>query len=397
VQLELELAICFLRRRSGVLLRGTSLAALAGVAIATAALVITLALMDGYQQAIATALQRGSAQMVAFSPRPLAPARADRLAAGVAATPGVRSANTVTYLAGLLQDPRQPAAPLSVVVKAADRPPGFVGLTAWPPASKAIPAVLGYRLAEKIGARVGDTVQVLLPPRQGSWLLPVLSLQVVGTFHVAFAEFDEQWIVAPLAPVLVALPGLGVAAIELEVADPMHVARLHHAVEAALPGFMVTDWFEMNPALFAALRWQTLSLFVVLSLVAAVASFQVSSALVVVSVEKRRTSGMLQALGATPQRIRRLLIEVGCLLGLAGVGAGIGLGWLVSIVMTHYRVIRFPPGLARVYLVESIPLSVTLPHLGAVAAVCTGVVVLASLWPARRAARLDPVKALRSV
>lgn len=397
MQLELELAFRFLRRRSGVLLRGTSLAALAGVAIATAALVITLALMDGYQQAIATGLQRGSAQMVAFSPRPLAPSKAEHLAADVARTPGVRSAMTVTYLAGLLQDPKHPASPLSVVVKAAARPPSFVNLAHWPPAPKAIPAVLGYRLAEKIGAHEGDTIEVLLPPRQGSWLLPSLSLHVVGTFHVAFAEFDEQWIVAPLVPVLASQRGLGVSAIELEVVDPMHVAGLHHAVEAALPGFMVTDWLEMNPALFAALRWQTLSLFVVLSLVAAVASFQVSSALVVVSVEKRRTSGMLQALGATPARIRRLLTEVGCLLGLAGVGAGIAIGWLVSVVMTHYRVIRFPAGLARVYLVEFIPLRVTPTHLAAVAAVCTVVVVLASLWPARRAARLDPVAALRSV
>ena len=78
--LEFDLAIRFLRRRKGALLRGTALAAFAGVALATAALVITLALMNGYSISISTALQNGNAHMVGFSPRPLGTEQADELA-----------------------------------------------------------------------------------------------------------------------------------------------------------------------------------------------------------------------------------------------------------------------------------------------------------------------------
>jgi lipoprotein-releasing system permease protein len=201
----------------------------------------------------------------------------------------------------------------------------------------------------------------------------------------------------PLGRLLHVLPGAGATGLEIALDDPMDAQKLRPAVERALPGLIVTDWFDMNPALFAALKWQTLSLFIVLSLVAAVASFQVSSALVIVSVEKRKTSGALQAMGAPPRLVQRVLMLVGCMLGAAGALAGIGFGWIVSLVMTHFRLLSFPPGLAKVYMVEFIPLRVTPLHLAAVVAVSTVIIAFASWWPARQAARMDPVTALRSV
>ncbi|MDX2437393.1 MAG: FtsX-like permease family protein, partial [Acidobacteriota bacterium] len=157
-----------------------------------------------------------------------------------------------------------------------------------------------------------------------------------------------------------------------------------------------TDWREMNRSLFAALRWQTLSLFVVLSLVVAVASFQVSSALVVLAIDKQRSTGMLQALGATPSSIRRILVMAGALLGGSGVAAGIILGCAASWIMTATRAIRFPPGLARVYMVDSIPLIPTPLLVAAIAGVCMVLVILASIWPAWKTSQQDPVVALRA-
>ena len=397
MSLELELALRLLTRRKGLLLRGTSLAALAGVALATAALVITLALMTGYRESIATALQRGNAHMVGFALAPMGMDRARELAAAARELPGVRRAMPVTYVTGLAEDPASPGSPLPVVIKATTGPPAFVGFTAWPGTDGAIPVVLGYRLAEKLGVKPGDTVRVLLPPKEGSWLLPGLPLRVVGTFHLAFASFDERWMVAPLDRLMAAIPGLGAAGVEVGLDDPMAVEAVRPALEAAWPGMIVNDWLQMNPALFTALRWQTLSLFVVLSLVAAVASFQVSSALVVVAAQQRRTTGMLQALGMGSRSVRRILVWVGVLLGGAGVLAGLAVGIAANLVMTWLKVIRFPPGMARIYMVEFIPLTTDPVHVAAVLAVCATVVLAASVWPARRAAGLDPVAALRAV
>ncbi len=395
MNLEFELALRFLRRRTGVLLRGTALAAFAGVALAVAALVITLALMNGYSSAIATALQRGNAHMVGFALGSLQPGEADKLAGQIAAVDGVLRATPVTYLTGLLDDPAEPTNPVPITLKAVAEPPSYTGIDEWP-AGDGLVAVLGERLAMKVGLGSGDSATVRLPPEGGSWILPALRLEVVGTFRLAFAEFDEQWITVPLADTLRMLPEMGIAGIEIEVADPMAVEEVRQRLTDLDPRLLYTDWREMNSSLFAALRWQTLSLFVVLSLVVAVASFQVSSALVVLAIDKQRSSGMLQALGATPARIRRVLVYSGLLLGGSGVVGGIFFGSIISWVMTATRAVRFPPGLARVYMVDSIPLIPSALHLVAVAGICLLIVFLASVWPAWKTSRQDPVASLRA-
>jgi lipoprotein-releasing system permease protein len=396
VNLELDLAIRFLRRRSGVLLRGTALAAFAGIALAVTALVVTVALMTGYSHAIASALQKGNAHMVGFSLGAMTPNEAAESAHRLAAADGVNRATPVTYLSGLLDDPAEPTSPLPVTLKAVGNPPTYTGLDEWP-ADRGLVAVMGGRLAEQLGFEAGDRASVRLPPKGGSWILPTLDFEVVGTFSLAFAEFDEQWITVPLDEVLRVLPGTGVAGIEIELDDPLAVERARDRLQSLEPRLLFTDWREMNRSLFAALRWQTLSLFVVLSLVVAVASFQVSSALVVLAIDKQRSTGMLQALGATPARIRRILVLDGLMLGGFGVAAGIVIGCAVSWIMTATRAIRFPPGLARVYLVDSIPLLPTPLAVTAIAGVCMLLVLGASVWPAWTTSRQDPLAALRAV
>jgi lipoprotein-releasing system permease protein len=395
VNLELEIAVRFLRRRTGVLLRGTALAAFAGVALAVTALVITLALMNGYSRAIATALQRGNAHMVGFALGSMEAEEAAELARRMAAVDGVQRATSVTYLSGLLDDPSEPTNPIPVTLKAVAEPPSYTGLDAWP-SDRGLVAVLGQRLSEQVGLGAGDAAIVRLPPEGSSWILPALRLEIVGTFSLAFAEFDEQWITIPLDQVLPLLPSVGVAGIEVELDNPLAVDIARERLADLGPRLLFTDWREMNSSMFAAIRWQTLSLFVVLCLVVAVASFQVSSALVVLAIDKQRTSGMLQALGATPATIRRILVISGFLLGGSGVAGGIILGCSASWIMTVTRAIRFPPGLAHVYMVDSIPLIPALHHVVAVAVVCLALVFVASAWPAWKASRLDPVAALRS-
>jgi lipoprotein-releasing system permease protein len=395
VNLEFELALRFLRRRTGVLLRGTALAAFVGVALAVAALVITLALMTGYSRAIAVALQRGNAHMVGFAIGSLEPAEAEELTRRISAIEGVSRASQVTYLTGLLEDPAEPTRPIPVTLKAVAEPPAYTGFDEWP-AGDGLVAVLGERLSMQVDLDSGDAAVVRLPPEGGSWILPALTLEVVGTFRLAFAEFDEQWITVPLDSALRMLPEMGVAGIEIELDDPMAVGTMRERLGELAPRLLFSDWQDMNSSLFAAHRWLTLSLFVVLSLVVAVASFQVSSALVVLAIDKQRSSGMLQALGATPARIRRVLVYSGLLLGGTGVLGGIVFGCVVSWVVTTTRAVRFPPGLARVYMVDSIPFIPTPLHLAAVAGVCILIVYISSVWPAWKTSRRDPVASLRA-
>jgi len=396
VKLELELALRFLRRRTGRLLRGTALAAFAGIALATSALVITLALMTGYSRAISQALQQGNAHMVGFALGRLSADEASELAIRMAAVKGVQRATPVTYFTGLMNDPGEPSNPIPVTLKAVAEPPAYTGLASWP-ITDGLSAVLGRRLAQQTGIGEGATATVHLPPEGGSWILPTLRLQVVGTFSLAFSEFDEHWILVPLQETLRALPHTAVAGIEIELENPMAVDEAREALETLDKRLVFTDWREMNSTFFAAQRWLTLSLFLILSLVVAVASFQVSSALVVLAIDKQRSTGMLQALGATPGRIRHILVISGVILGGAGVGAGLVFGSLASWLMSVTRAIRFPPGLARVYMVDHIPLIPTPVHVATVAGVCLVLVFLASLWPAWKTSKQDPIVALKAV
>jgi lipoprotein-releasing system permease protein len=308
---------------------------------------------------------------------------------------GVRRATPVTYLSALLDDPAEPSRPLPVTLKAVQTPPTYTGFDRWPDRHP-MPAVLGVGLADSVGAAEGDVITVRLPPDAGSWIVPSLRLTVVGTFSLAFAEFDQQWLIVPLDRVQQVLPEVGVAGIEVVLDDPMAVDRIRGPLEEAFPTLLFTDWREMNRSLFAALRWQTISLFVVLSLVVGVASFQVSSALVVLAIDKRRSAGTLHALGATPTLIRRVLLTSGILLGGAGLGCGLVIGTGASWVLTALRVVRFPEGLARVYMVDTIPFHVSAVDLMAVAAVGIVLVAAASFWPAWRSSREDPISALRA-
>ena len=393
--LALDLAIRFLRRRTGRLLRGTALAAFIAVALAVAALVITLALMRGYTDAISAALQRGNAHMVGFAGYRMSAGESMGFARRMTAIDGVQRATPVTYLSGLIDDPAEPSRPLPITIKAVQAPPPYTGLDQWPD-TELLPVVLGAKLAAQIGAEVGQITTVRLPPKSGTWLVPSLRLEVAGTFSLAFAEFDQQWIVVPLGRVQEIMPDVGAAGVEVELDNPMAVDRVREPLEAGFPTLLFTDWREMNRSLFAALRWQTLSLFVVLSLVVAVASFQVSSALVVLAIDKRRAAGTIQALGGTPSLVRRVLLFSGLLLGGVGLGLGIAFGCVVSWILSVFRVVRFPEGLARVYMVDSIPFHPVWVDILAVAGVGMVLVTMASLWPAWRASREDPVKALRA-
>ena len=394
--LDLELAIRFLRRRAGLLLRGTALAALAGVSLATLALVVTLALMEGYTQAIAGALQQGNAHLVGFSPQGLAEEDAIKISSLLGKIDKVTRATPVTYLAALAEDPEDPSRPIPIVLKAVADPPSFVNLENWPEGDRIV-SIVGIGLARSLGITVPGDLIIQLPPAAGSWVLPILHLEVVETFSLSFTEFDDSWVVVPLQRILSSVPGVHVAGIEVEIEDALEVEAVRGKLESAAPELVFTDWREMNHSLFAALRWQTLSLFVVLTLVVAVASFQVSSALVVLSIDKRRTAGMLQALGATPIRIWRVLVFAGVLLGSAGIAAGLVSGTLVCYLLSVTRAVRFPEHLARVYLVDHVPFVVMPVHLLAVTAVCFLLVVAASAWPALKSARQDPAEALRAV
>ncbi len=387
------IAARLLRRRGTPLLRTSALAALLAVALGAASLVVVLALMSGYAAALRAGVLSAGGHVVVLTPPQVSASRLAASAERVAALPGVERVGTVTYLAGMLF-PRDGGGAELVSVRASASPPPFVRLPE-PAAAGPLVVAIGSGVARKLGAREGEVLSLQVVTAGSPRAVPVRIGQIFAT---GFAELDERFVMASIDGLRGRLPSVPDGGLEVWLKDPDRAEDLRERVETACGGGAIaTTWQDRNRNLFAALRWQKLSLGLVLSLVLGVGAFEVASALVVLVTEKRREFGVLLAVGSPPRLVRRTLLLAGVALGGAGVVTGVALGVLVVAALTALGVPHFSPEIASIYMVDRIPLRL-LPHdLAVVLGLSMVEVVAASLMPAIRASRREPVEVLRWV
>ena len=384
-----------LQRRGTSLLRTSALAALAAVALGVASLVIVLALMNGYSRALQSGILSGGGHLVAMYPAGLSAAETTEVAARVSAVGGVKAVGEVLYLPALLFTRADGAGGEVVTLKAsglagAFAPAGVAGESG--PLSVAVGAGLARRL--EIGEGDPVSVQVMISTRAPQIVLG----RVSRVFHSGLAELDDRWVTVRLADLAARVAAARANGVEVELHDAGAAGRLRDAVErAAGRSALVTTWQETNRNLFAALRWQKLSLGVLLSLVVGVGAFEVASALVVLVTEKRRQLGILVALGGQPRLLRATVLAAAGALGLAGVLAGIVVGVAAAKILTMLGVPSFPPDIAAIYMVDRIRFVVEWRDLAFVVALGVAEVLVAAVLPARRVARWQPAEVLRWV
>jgi lipoprotein-releasing system permease protein len=387
------LAARLLRRRGSALLRTSALAALLAVALGSASLVVVLALMSGYSGALRSGILAASGQLVALYPPGASHEEAKAAEVRVAAIPGVVRVGEVVYLPGMLF-PRSPGPAELVTVRASASPPPFVRLPAGTGRGP-LDVALGREVARRLSVGPGDVLSLQVVAAGGP---RVLAVRVAQVFSTGFAGLDQGFAVTGLAELRRRVPALPGGGLEVWLADPDRADALRDAVENACgSGALVTTWQETNRNLFAALRWQKISLGLVLSLVLGVGAFEVASALVVLVTEKRREIGVLMALGGPPSLLRRVLLLAGAALGAAGVACGMGLGVVLVLVLGILHVPHFPPDIASIYMVDTIPFRLLPGDLALVAALGALEVLVAASLPARRASRREPVEVLRWV
>jgi lipoprotein-releasing system permease protein len=393
VRLAWFLASRLLRRRGTALLRTSALAAMLAVSLGAASLVVTLALMSGYADALRAGVLAVGGHVTVLFPDAATASRLTAAEPKLAALPGVARVGRVVYLPGMLF-PRGGSDAEVVSLRANEAPPRFIHLGS-SRGPGPLPVAIGRALARRLDAAVGDRLNLEVVAGESPRRVAVRIDQVFAT---GFTELDERWVVADLAGLQQRVAGLPAGGLELFLRDPDRAAALRDRVEtAAGPTALVTTWQEGNRNLFAALRWQKLSLGLVLSLVLGVGAFEVASALVVLVTEKRRELGVLLALGIPPGQLRRTLMLAGGGLGAAGVAAGLVLGIAVVLVLSALGVPHFPPEIASIYLVDTIPFHILPSDLAVVLGLSLAEVFLAAVLPARRASRREPVEVLRWV
>jgi lipoprotein-releasing system permease protein len=263
---------------------------------------------------------------------------------------------------------------------------------------------IGSRLASALGVLPGDWVE-LISPEGASTAFGVAprskEYQVGAVFDVGMSEYDETLIYMPLAQ---AQPffnrGDSIDAFDILVTDPDATATLLPAVQAAAPDRLITDWKNRSESLVSALAIERNVMRLILFLIIAIAALNIISGLVMLVKNKTRDIAVLRTMGATRASVLRVFVMAGASVGVLGTLAGVVVGTLFCLnIETIQRVVEAVVGGSvfdpAVYFLSSIPAKVEWHEVFTTAGFALFMSVLVTLPPAWRAARLDPVEALR--
>jgi lipoprotein-releasing system permease protein len=266
--------------------------------------------------------------------------------------------------------------------------------------------ILGSALAHELNARVGDTVIMIAPEGTATptGVVPRMRrFRVVGVFHSGMYEFDRGLALTHMADAarLFRMDDT-VSGLRLAFADPLRAPVLVRRVALALggPGFYITDWTEDHANFFRSIEITKSMMFVILLMIVAVAAFNIVATLVMIVKEKQTDIAILRTFGAAPRNVLLTFAVQGVLIGLIGTLLGAALGALLADNLEALvRALEALLGTqfldARVYYMSDLPAYVEVGDVARICGVAFLLCVLATLYPAWRAARTAPAEALR--
>ena len=264
---------------------------------------------------------------------------------------------------------------------------------------------VGNRLAQRLGVGVGDSVTLLSPQGTATAFGTVprrRAYRIAATFQMGMFEYDSSFIFMPLEAAQIYFRSLGrVHGVEVMLVDPEAVDDLRPAIFAAAGSDVrLTDWRQVNSRYFTALKVERNVMFIILTLIILVAVFNIISILIMLVKDKGPGIAILRTMGATRGMILRIFFIAGAAIGVVGTVLGFAAGLaFVENIETIRRAVESLTG-ARVfaeeiYFLSQLPAKVDWGEVGLVVGVSLALSFLATLYPSWRAARLDPVEALR--
>ncbi len=257
--------------------------------------------------------------------------------------------------------------------------------------------VLGRELAANLGVVQGDTVYIISPRGMLSpagHIPAMVKFRVVDLFESGMYEFDGTLAFIDLlqAQQLLRMPGQ-VSGIEIRLQNLDRADAVAENIQAvAGRDYTIENWKQMNRSLFSALQLEKTVMFIILTLIILVAAFNIAGSLVMMVMEKRKDIAILKTMGATSAAIGRIFVIKGLTIGLAGTVMGACAGVALCALLERYAFVHLP---ADVYYINTLPVHLKASDVLTIAASALVICLAATLYPARQAAGINPVEAIR--
>jgi lipoprotein-releasing system permease protein len=267
------------------------------------------------------------------------------------------------------------------------------------PDQDSLPGILlGATLADRLGLDLGDNL-VLFSLKEGSlttgWSQPKASkLRLRGIFETGMYEYDASmaYISLPTAQKLFNL-GTRVTGLHVKLGNLYQAGKVARELEEKLGyHYYALDWMHMHKNLFSWMQLEKYAMFIVLSLIIAVAAFNIISTLIMVVIEKRKDIGVLKSMGSTNFSIMKIFMFEGLVVGAIGIVLGTIFGYVLCWIQRTFDIISLP---AEIYFISKLPVEMRPLDFILVASAAMLLTFLATVYPARRAAQLPPVDAIR--
>lgn len=402
---ELFIALRYLlAQRRQAFISVISLVSVLGVAVGVASLIIALGLMTGLQQELRDRILGSTAHIYVWKEGGIEDYHAD--VGRLLEVEGVVGAAPLISGVGLIQSH---VAQTFLTLKGIDPDlePSVTGVADamvegsvedLEPSGDQRPGVLiGSTLAEQLSVTIGDRV-FLLTLESGSMSLGGFNprqrpARVAGIYSLGLTEYDSAYAFIPLAFAGRLMGKDRPEYLQVHVDDIDDAPEVARRISDALgPGYVAEEWQRTNQSLFAALWLEKMGLSIAVGLIVAVAALNIVASLILLVMEKSRDIAILKTMGLSPARVRRTFMLQGLIIGLVGTAAGATLGLALCWFLDTYQIIR----ISDVYQAGTYLRFVVMP-LDLLIVIVSAVVIcfVATLYPSRQAARLDPVQALR--
>lgn len=249
--------------------------------------------------------------------------------------------------------------------------------------------IIGKELAGLMGLESNSVLNLYSP------LGKPYTLKIVGIFSSGMYDYDLNLVFTNLksAQNIYGLPNQ-ITAVAIKLDDPDLAPQVREDLYSRLGlNYNLKTWMEANQNFFAALKLEKLTMFIILTLIILVASFNIISTLIVMVVEKTKDIGVLRALGMSASSIRRIFTYQGLIIGALGTGLGALAGITLCFLLKKYQFIKLPQD---IYYIDRLPVSIQLwPDMALIIFAALAIILVATLYPAARASSLKPVEALR--